>query len=146
MNDRPQSFRKILHLTFPPECSGNPVMSQLVRKYDLTFSIMAGQITPRKEGSLTVHIEGSEDNWKQAKSYLDSHGITVASVAQHISRDENSCMHCGLCTAMCPADALVNEIVTRSVSFFPEKCTACGICARVCPVGAMQVDLENMLM
>lgn len=146
MSERPQSFRKILHLTFPPECSGNPVMSQLVRKYDLTFSIMAGQITPRKEGSLTVHIEGSEANWKQARSYLDSQGIRVATAAQHIARDEKACMHCGLCTAICPADALVNDLATRSVSFFPEKCTACALCTRVCPVDAMQVDLENMLM
>lgn len=145
MTDRPQSFRKILRLSFPPESSGQPIMSQLVRKYDLTFSILAGQITPRKEGSLTLSIEGAEENWKEAKKYLAAQGISVESAAQHISRDEDSCMHCGLCTALCPADALVNDLAARSVSFFPEKCSACGMCTKVCPVNAMQVDIENML-
>lgn len=119
-------------------------MSHLVRHYDLTFSILAGQITPRKEGSLTVAIEGAEEKWKEAKKYLVSQDIRVEAAAQHISRDEDSCMHCGLCTALCPADALVNDIATRSVSFFPEKCTACGVCTKICPVNAMQVDLENV--
>lgn len=114
--------------------------------FDLTFSILAGQITPRKEGSLTVQIEGSEENWKQAKSYIRSQGIKVDPAAQHISRDDASCMHCGLCTAMCPADALVNDLARRSVSFYPEKCTACGLCTRICPVDAMRVDLESALM
>lgn len=144
MTDRPQSFRKILRLSFPPESSGQPVMSHLVRLYDLTFSILAGQITPRKEGSLTVALEGSEENWKEAKKYLASQDIRVEPAAQHISRDEDSCMHCGLCTALCPQGALVNDLASRSVSFFPEKCTACGMCTKICPVNAMQVDLENV--
>lgn len=144
MTDRPQSFRKILRLFFPPECSGQPVMTQLVRKYDLTFSILAGQITPRKEGNLTVSIEGAEENWQEAKKYLTEFGIKVEAAAQHISRDEDSCMHCGLCTALCPADALVNDPDTRGVGFFAEKCTTCGMCTKICPVNAMQVDIENM--
>lgn len=144
MTDR-HSFNKILRLKFPPDSSGQPIMSQLVRKYDLTFSILAGQITPRKEGSLTVAIEGAEGNWKEARKFLEEQGISVDAAAQHISRDEDSCMHCGLCTALCPADALVNDTATRSVSFFPEKCTACGMCTKVCPVAAMQVDIENVL-
>lgn len=145
MTDRPQSFRKILRLSFPPESSGQPIMSHLVRKYDLTFSILAGQITPRKEGNLTISIEGSEENWKEAAKYLTGLGLSIEPAAQHISRDEDSCMHCGLCTALCPADALVNDLDTRCVGFFPEKCTACGMCTKICPVNAMQVDFENML-
>lgn len=118
-------------------------MAHLVRKYDLNFSILQAQITPRKEGSLTLYIEGSEENWNEARKYLNGHHIKVAAAAQHISRDEESCMHCGLCTAICPADALVNDVNTRRVVFVEENCTACGLCTRICPVQAMQVDLEH---
>lgn len=145
MNEHSKAFRKILRLSFPQERADSPVMSDLVRKYDLTFSILAGQITPKKEGSLTISVEGSESNWQEALKYLRSQNIKVDSAAQHISRNEDSCMHCGLCTALCPADALVNDIPSRSVAFYPDKCTACGLCTKVCPVDAMQVDVENML-
>lgn len=145
MTNRHKSYSKILRLSFPPERADNPIMSHLVRKFDLNFSILAGQITPRREGYLTIAIEGSEENWRKAKEFLDGQGITVESAAQHIRRDEDSCMHCGICTTLCPAEALTNDLNTRKVDFNADNCTACGLCTKVCPVGAMQVDIENTL-
>ncbi len=145
MNQRSKDFRKIIQFTFPPERSGNPVMAHLVRKYDLNFSILQAQITPRKEGSLTLYIEGSEANWNEARIYLSTQNIKVAAAAQQITRIDESCMHCGLCTTMCPADALVNDAATRRVIFVEENCTACAMCTKVCPVQAMRVDIENAL-
>jgi ferredoxin len=145
MNQYAKSFRKIIQFTFPPERSGNPIMAHLVRKYDLNFSILQAQISPRKEGFLTLYIEGSEENWNKAHEYLVSQEIKVVAASQRLSRDEESCMHCGLCTTMCPADALINDAATRKVVFVEESCTACGMCTRVCPVQAMQVDIENTL-
>lgn len=145
MTERPKSFRKILHLSFPAECSGQPIMSQLARRYDLTFNILIAQISPRKEGSLTIGLEGTEENWKDARAYLESHGIKAEPAAQHIRRDEESCMHCGLCTSVCPADALVHNQQTRRIDFFEENCTACGMCTKICPVNAMQVDIAAVL-
>ncbi len=140
---RAKGFRKIIHLSFPPENSGSPVICHLVRQFDLTFSIVKAQITPRKEGHLTLEIEGLEDNWRQAVKYLKEQGIDISSAAQRISRDEDACMHCGLCTGMCPAVALGNDLETRKVFFDKDRCTACGICTRVCPVGAMRLDLAD---
>lgn len=142
MTPNERAFRQIIQLTFPPEFSGTPVLSHLVREFDLTFNILKGAITPRKAGYLTVEIEGSEANWKKAKNYLKTKQIQVVSAAQQISRDEDACMHCGICTAICPASSLVNDSQTRTVLFVSENCTACGMCTRVCPVGAMRADVD----
>lgn len=142
MNKVSKSFRKIINLYFPPENSGSPVMSQLVRNYDLTFSILKGQITPHKEGHLTIQVEGDESKWQEAQLYLKGQNISIKPAAQTIVRDDESCMHCGLCTAICPANALSNDALTRMVVFMVERCTACGMCTRVCPVAAMHIDLD----
>jgi ferredoxin len=54
-----------------------------------------------------------------------------------IKRDENRCVHCGACTAVCRVDALVINRSTMEVEFHPDKCVACGLCRQACPVNAM---------
>lgn len=144
MSEQPQKqYRKNVHLSFPPEISGNPLVCNLTRLFDLTFNILKAQITPRKEGYLTLELVGSEDNCAKALDYLREHNVQVAAVSQRISRDEESCMHCGMCTAICPTSALCMDLGPRTVAFDKERCTACGLCTKVCPVRAMHVDVEN---
>lgn len=138
-----KAYRKNIHLTFPPDLAGNPLVCNLTRLFDLSFNIMKAQITPRKEGYMTIELIGTEDNYKKGVSYLKENHIKVSSVAQRISRDEESCMHCGMCTAICPNNSLHNDREARIVIFDKERCTACGMCVRICPVNAMNVEVEN---
>ncbi|MDL2279454.1 4Fe-4S binding protein [Desulfovibrio sp. OttesenSCG-928-G11] len=133
-------YRKIIQLTFSPENSNKPVMCHVVRHFDVTYNIMAAQTTPGKEGYLTVDFWGEETKCRAALDYLREQGIIVAPARQHVSRDDERCMHCGLCLALCPADALSVDPLSRLVLFNEEECTACGMCTRVCPVGAMLSD------
>lgn len=51
-----------------------------------------------------------------------------------ITLDEDSCVLCGLCTGVCPPDALEltpTRLVVRT------NCTDCGWCVLYCPVGAL---------
>lgn len=144
MTEQPtKTYRKNIHLTFPPDLSGKPIVSDLVRRYDLTVNILKAQITPRKEGHLTLELSGGEENCLKGITYLRGQEITVADVSQRISRNEESCMHCGTCTAICPTAALSVDIGPRTVQFHKDRCTACGLCTRVCTVGAMHVEMEN---
>lgn len=144
MSAQPQKpYRKNVHLTFPPEISGNPLVCNLTRLFDLTFNILKAQITPRKEGYITLELMGDEANCTKAMEYLREHDVVVTPVAQRISRDEEGCMHCGMCTAICPTSALRMNLENRTVTFELDRCTACGLCTRVCPVAAMHVELEN---
>lgn len=92
---------------------------------------------------MIIEIVGSEENYRKGLAYLKEQGVNTSSVAQKISRDDESCIECGLCTALCPTGALAVEKSARRVLFDTDKCTACGMCTRVCPVGAMKVHLNN---
>jgi ferredoxin len=138
-----KKLRKVVYLTFPPESSGKPVVCDLARVYGLAFSILKAQITPRHEGQMTMEITGDAASYEAGMAYLKEQGIGVAPAAQRISRDEAGCIHCGMCTALCPTRALALNIGTRLVEFDDEACSACGMCTKVCPVAAMEILLEN---
>ncbi|EQD56261.1 4Fe-4S ferredoxin iron-sulfur-binding domain-containing protein, partial [mine drainage metagenome] len=55
-------------------------------------------------------------------------GIVVVTI------DETSCVLCGLCTGVCPPNALE---LTRERLEVLAHCTDCGWCVPFCPVGAI---------
>lgn len=132
-----------VQLIFPPEISCDPLVCHLVRDFDLTFNILQARITPRKEGHLTLELIGAEENVRKSVLYLKEQGVKVTGVEHHVRREDALCMHCGVCTALCPGGALQVETVSRLVNFAAEKCTACGQCVRICPVKAMRLDVAQ---
>jgi len=135
-------YRKNVHLTFPPEISNNPIVCLLAQNYGLTFNILKAQINPGREGRMMLEIRGAREACGRALDFLAESGVMVASAAQRISRDEAGCMHCGMCTAMCPSGALRVDKASRLLLFDLERCNVCGLCAKVCPVRAMHVEME----
>lgn len=143
MTELIKAQRNVYALAFPPEVSGSPVVCNLVRLYDLTFNLLQASISPRKDGAMVLELMGAEENVERGLAYLRDHGVRVSPAGQSVTRDENSCVHCGLCTALCPNGSLALNARTREVVFNAESCVACGLCTRVCPVKAMQVDLDS---
>ena len=143
MTEEANGFRKIVYLSFPPEASGRPVVCNLARLFDLSFNILKADISPRHEGTLTLEITGREENYRKGLSYLKENGVKLTPASQKVSRDEEVCMHCGLCTSLCRTKALFVDTATRLVVFDVDKCSACGMCTRVCPVRAMIVDMNE---
>jgi ferredoxin len=143
MTEEANGFRKIVYLSFPPEASGRPVVCNLARLFDLSFNILKADISPRHEGTLTLEITGREENYRKGLSYLKENGIKLTPASQKVTRDEDACMHCGLCTSLCRTKALCVDLDSRRVVFDVEKCSACGMCTRVCPVRAMVVDMNE---
>ncbi len=138
-----KAHRKIVYLKFPVSRSGSPIVCNLARLFDLTFNIIQAEILPRGEGRMTLEISGSEENYTKGMRYLKEQSISVEKVSQSISRDEDLCVHCGVCTAMCHSGALSVNPKTRLVEFDSDKCTGCGMCTRICPVSAMNVQLDR---
>jgi ferredoxin len=143
MTEEGNGFRKIIYLSFPPEASGRPVVCNLALLFNLSFNILKADISPRHEGSLTLEITGREENYRKGMSYLKENGVKITPASQKVSRDEDACMHCGLCTSLCRTRALSVDLESRKVVFDVEKCSACGMCTRVCPVRAMVVDMND---
>ncbi len=136
------AVRKLVYLSFPHSISGQPLVCNLARIHNLCFNILRAQITPRQEGFMTLEIFGAEDDFTRGIDYLKQQGIKVNSAAQYVTRDEDSCIHCGMCTAICPTHSLVLDTKTRKLIFHTDKCSACGMCTRICPVRAMSLDVD----
>jgi ferredoxin len=119
------------------------VVCNLALLFNLSFNILKADISPRHEGSLTLEITGREENYRKGMSYLKENGVKITPASQKVFRDEDACMHCGLCTSLCRTKALSVDLESRKVVFDVEKCSACGMCTRVCPVRAMVVDMSD---
>ncbi|WP_045210655.1 NIL domain-containing protein [Desulfonatronovibrio magnus] len=143
MDSSKKQYSKIISLHFASDVVRRPMMYNLAKHFDLTFNILKARISPREEGHMILELSGKEDDYKKGISYLQEHGISIQDVARSISRDDESCTHCGMCTALCLARALCIEQETRTILFDANKCNACGMCTRICPVGAMHTEANG---
>lgn len=66
-------------------------------------------------------------------------GFTYLANVTTLHLDEQACIGCGTCLAVCPHQVFV--LADGKVSLrLPDKCMECGACAVNCPVGALAVD------
>ena len=131
-------YSKILILRFPKTEVHKPIVSHLVKEYDLTFNILNATILPRKEGVMVLELSGSRKNFKEGVQYLRNQGIHVKNASQEIKRINKKCTHCGACTAVCPTGALSVELPEMFVVFDQKKCSVCELCIPACPPRAME--------
>lgn len=133
-----KSSRIVLH--FPPKLIDKPIISSLVKKYNLIFNILKANITPEEEGIMIMELSGGEKEIKKGIDYLKNLGVKIQPLYQDIKRNENKCTHCGVCVVFCPSQSLVMERDTYEVKFIEEKCIACEICIKICPPRAMELN------
>ena len=134
---------RIYILKFPKEVIDQPIISNLVKKYDLEFNILKATILLQQEGVMVLEFIGHKANVKKGIAYLNEMGVSVKSMAGNIRRDDEKCYQCGACTGVCPTGALSLHRPDMAVLFDEEKCTACGLCVSVCPARAMEVSLNG---
>lgn len=134
---------RMLVLRFSTEIVDKPIITNLVRNYNLTFNILKAQIYPRKEGMVVLELRGNRDDFHAGVQYLKDIGVVVESIAQAIRRDEEKCYQCGACTAICPTGALHIQRPEMCVLFESERCSACELCVNACPSRAMIVTFDK---
>ena len=133
-------MKKRVILRFKRNTIDKPIVYRLVKDYDLVFNILRANISPKAESMMVMEIEGEETDFTRGMEYLQDAHIGIEPIEQDISRDEERCVHCGLCTSVCSSEALDIDRETMRVGFDYEKCVACELCVRVCPVRAMHVS------
>jgi ferredoxin len=133
------SRKVVLH--FPSELVGQPIISNTVRRYNLEFNILKASIAPPEGGLLILELVGGKKDVQEALDYLKELNIKMENLSRDITRKDDLCVHCGVCVAICPSDALVLNQATRQVEFFADKCVACELCVKACPYIAMEVRL-----
>jgi len=131
------SKRIVLH--FPPRLVDRPIVSRLVKDFNLDFNILKASITPDEEGLLVLELSGEQTDYDKGIKYLTKTGVRIQSLSQDVIRNEERCTHCGVCITICPTGAFEIEPLSRRVNFYNEKCLACGLCIKACPPRAMEL-------
>lgn len=130
--------KKRLDLTFPPRQSLKPVVYHLVKDYDIVPNILRAQIQPGQEGRMLVEVTGVKDALAQGIAFLESQGLAVREAASDIRLDEDACVVCGLCTAVCRPKALTMD--GDSLVFDKDRCVYCEACVIACPRRAIALE------
>jgi len=139
-------YSKTLSLRFPKEIVNDPIVVKLVKDFDLSFNLLKTVIYPRKEGLMVLQLSGHRKNFKEGVRYLKRIGVKVESIGEDIRRNEQTCIQCGACTAVCPTGALHVKRPEMEVLFDREQCSACEWCVAACPVHAMEVKFNKVLL
>lgn len=136
-------MKKRMILRFKRNTIDKPVVYGLVKNYNLVVNILRANISPKAESMMVVEIEGRESDFERGMDYLRGLNIGTEPIEQDINRDEQRCVHCGICTSVCAPEALyIPDRNTMRVEFDYQRCVACELCVKVCPVKAMSVSFD----
>ncbi len=122
-------------LTFSPNIVSKPIISNLVKNYDITFNILRADITP-KGGKMLIEISGTQQ--KQAIDFMGKEGIHLNPINKVVKKDEEKCIDCGACISLCPVEA-IKPAEDWTIEVDDLKCIGCSFCTNSCPTRAIRV-------
>lgn len=131
--------KKRVVLSYPSHLVDQPVISRLVKDFDLMVNIMRARITPKEQGRLVLEITGKRPSLDAGINYLKDIGVEIQSLAQDVKWHEDRCTHCTACISICPTKALDVDRKEMEVTFHRDKCIACELCIPVCPYQAVEI-------
>ncbi len=122
-------------LKFSPKIVNKPVISDMIKDFDVTFNILRADITPQG-GEMLIEISGSEA--EEGTKYMEKEGIQLNPIKKVVKKDEDKCMDCGECLSLCPVEAIcIDE--EWNVELDDKKCIGCGFCTYSCPTKAIKI-------
>jgi L-aspartate semialdehyde sulfurtransferase ferredoxin len=134
-------MKKRVNLTFPKRSLSNPLAYRLARDFNIAANIIRAQIAPNQEGKMVLELSGDIDQLEAAIEWMRSQDIDVSLHRREIMIDENICVDCGLCTGVCPTQALTLNPENFRLNFMRSRCIVCEQCISVCPVEAISINL-----
>ncbi len=130
-------MKKRVTLTFPRRSVQMPVTYRLAKDFNVAANIIRAQVAPNQIGKLVVELAGDIDALDAAIDWMRTQDINVSFASREISIDEDVCVHCGLCTGVCPTEALTLDPQTAMLLFTRSRCVVCEQCIPTCPVNAI---------
>jgi L-aspartate semialdehyde sulfurtransferase ferredoxin len=134
-------MKKRVTLTFPQRAVQMPVTYRLAKDFNIAARIIRAQVAPNQVGKLVLELSGDIDQLDAAIDWMRSQEIMVSLASREILIDEQSCVHCGLCTGVCPTEALSLDPKTFQLHFTRSRCIVCEQCIPTCPVQAISTNL-----
>ncbi|MDX2098163.1 MAG: NIL domain-containing protein [Leptolyngbyaceae cyanobacterium bins.59] len=134
-------MKKRVTLTFPKRSVQTPVTYRLAKDFNVAANIIRAQVAPNQVGKLVVELAGDIDQLDAAIDWMRSQDIGVSLANREILIDEETCVHCGLCTGVCPTEALSLDPESFRLVFTRSRCIVCEQCIPTCPVQAISTNL-----
>jgi ferredoxin len=134
-------MKKRVTLTFPKRSVHMPITYRLAKDFNVAANIIRAQVAPNQIGTLVVELSGDIDQLDAALDWMRSQEIGISLSNREILIDEDSCVHCGLCTGVCPTQALTLHPDTFQLNFTRSRCIVCEQCVPTCPVQAISTNL-----
>lgn len=134
-------MKKRVTLTFPKRAVQMPVTYRLAKEFNVAANIIRAQVAPNQVGKLVVELSGDIDQLDAAIEWMRAHHISVSQTLAEIVIDQDSCVDCGLCTGVCPTEALTLDQKTYRLTFTRSRCIVCEQCIPTCPVQAIATNL-----
>ncbi len=133
-------MKKRITLTFPQRTVQMPVTYRLAKDFNVAANIIRAQVAPNQVGTLVVELLGDIDEIDAALDWMRSQGIQASLASREIVIDEAVCVDCGLCTGVCPTEALTLQPETFKLNFARSRCVVCEQCIPTCPVQAISTN------
>ncbi|AVQ71146.1 MAG: 4Fe-4S dicluster domain-containing protein [Microcystis aeruginosa Ma_QC_Ch_20071001_S25] len=134
-------MKKRVTLTFPKKAVHMPVTYRLAKDFNVAANIIRAQVAPNQVGTLVLELSGDIDELEAAIEWLQLQNIGVSQVSREIVIDEEKCVDCGLCTGVCPTEALTLDPESFRLKFLRSRCVVCEQCIPTCPVAAISTNL-----
>jgi L-aspartate semialdehyde sulfurtransferase ferredoxin len=134
-------MKKRVTLTFPRTTIQIPIAYRLAKDFNVAANIIRAQVAPNQIGKMVLELQGDIDEIDSALEWMRFQDINVSVASSEIAIDENSCVHCGLCTGVCPTEALILDPESFQLNFRRSRCIVCEQCVPTCPVSAITTNL-----
>ena len=106
----------------------------------MAANIIRAQVAPNQVGKLVVELSGDIDQLDAAMDWMRAQDIGVVLASREILIDEAICVDCGLCTGVCPTEALTLHPQSFQLNFNRSRCIVCEQCIPTCPVEAISTN------
>ncbi|MEM8779160.1 MAG: NIL domain-containing protein [Cyanobacteria bacterium P01_G01_bin.49] len=133
-------MKKRVTLTFPKRTVQMPLTYRLAKEFNIASNIIRAQVAPNQVGKLVLELLGDIDAIEVALDWMRSQEIGVSLASREIVIDEDKCVDCGLCTGVCPTEALILDPETFKLTFKRSRCVVCEQCIPTCPVQAISTN------
>jgi len=134
-------MKKRVTLTFSQSLIQMPITYRLAKDFNVAANIIRAQVTPNQIGTLVLELSGVVDELEAAIEWMRSQNVGVTLTQGEIVIDEELCVDCGLCTGVCPTQALILDPDTFRLKFLQLRCVVCEQCIPTCPVQAISSNL-----
>ncbi len=134
-------MKKRVTLSFPKTAIQIPITYRLAKDFNVAANIIRAQVAPNQMGKLVLELQGDIDQIDASLEWLRLRDINVSVANGEIIIDDQSCVDCGLCTGVCPTQALTLDPQSFKLKFRRSLCIVCEQCVPTCPVGAISTNL-----